>query len=243
VNQNASNPPFEIELHPDLKTDVPAPTGYVEMDQESCVSMFVLGDLQDALRNRGLKRIGCRNTLALLPRIIGKPGVMRRFKWSTSRTFFAAMMGKAESFLLPYSLTMEPIVYCFDCWAPDYSWWVSFFKRYRIRTAFFSARASASFFAEALPGLSATWVPEATNLDQYTQGPELISRSIDVLELGRRYEWLHTRVVGPLRAAERSHLYEVSGKIKGGRGLTNRALLGFHGNKLYTDLPSPVKAG
>jgi hypothetical protein len=216
MNENASSPSVELKSRRDLEADIPPLTGYLELDQVRCVSMSAIGDLQDTLRKHGVKPIGFRDTRALVPRIIGKAGVIRRYK-NTSRAFFAAMMGKAESFLLPYSLSMEPIVYCFDCWAPDYSWWVGFFKRYRIRTAFFSARSSASFFADALPGFKAIWVPEATNLDQYTQGPDLNSRSIDVLELGRRYEWFHTKVAEPLRAAGKSHLYGDFSRMFSGR--------------------------
>ena len=218
MSRNLLDPLFECERLPDVKTDALASSGYLELDQKRCVSMTAIGDLQDALRNNGLRRVGYRNTQSLLPRIIGKTGFLRRYNRKTSRTFFAAMMGKAESFLLPYSLTMEPIVYCFDCWAPEYSWWVSFFKRYRIRRAFFSARASASFFSKTLPEFGATWVPEATNLDQYSKGPDLSSRSIDVLELGRRHEWFHTRVAAHILAAGKSHLYQGAGKVFSGYG-------------------------
>ena len=132
----------------------------------------------------------------------------------TSDPVFVVFMGLSESRTIPFSYWTEIFPYCFDCWPNEYERWASFFKRHRVRLAFFSARQSAQHFAAELPGMQAVWLPEATNPLDYSASKSLADRDIDVLELGRKYDQFHFKIVDSLAAAGRRHLFEkVKGKI------------------------------
>jgi hypothetical protein len=119
---------------------------------------------------------------------------------------------------------MKPVVYCFDCWPSEYPWWEGFLRRHKIKVAFFSANQSAAFFREKLPGLDATWIPEATDLGKYDPGAPLEARSLHVLELGRRYDRLHARITDALKKSRWKHRYEAPGLVFKTRGELRRGL-------------------
>jgi hypothetical protein len=138
--------------------------------------------------------------------------LMRNIRRSSAGPVFVSFMGFSESKIFPISCWNEIVPYCFDCWPSRYERWLSFFKRQRVRTAFFSARQSAQYFAEALPSMKSIWLPEATDPTDYCHSKYLKERDIDVLELGRKYDRFHNRIREPLAEANRLHLFE---KVKG----------------------------
>jgi len=115
-----------------------------------------------------------------------------------------------ESRLFPRCFFGESIVYCFDCWPRDYARWASLFHRHRIELAFFSAKRPAEMFSSRRRQMQSVWLPEATDPQVYDPSKPLAERTIDVLELGRRHETLHARVVGPLEAAGVTHRYQLA---------------------------------
>ena len=125
---------------------------------------------------------------------------------------FVVFMGLSENKTLPFSCWTEIVPYCFDCWPNLYERWMSFFKRHRVRVAFFSARQSAQYFAGALPNMKSVWLPEATDPFEYFPTKSWSERDIDVLELGRKNHIFHEKLVEPLAKANRLHLFE---KIRG----------------------------
>jgi hypothetical protein len=145
---------------------------------------------------------------------MSKARLIKRFGGSGDIPILVAMMGYSESRLFPRCLTREFIPYCFDCWPASYARWESFFRRNKIRIAFFSALQSAKYFVERLPETLCVWLPEAIDTREYSCGSSLISRDIDVLELGRKFDWYHRAILQPLNQAGRSHLFErVKGQI------------------------------
>lgn len=52
------------------------------------------------------------------------------------------------------------------------------------------------------------WLPEAADPEQYDNTRKLTERTIDVLELGRRYDRYHEKIVQPLRERGKTHLFE-----------------------------------
>jgi len=197
---------------------------YVELDEARSVSMYAIGDLQQSLKRVGMECIGRRKANAPVPRLLAKLGLARSYFQSTKKAFFACMMGPSESFLVPYCFAMKPIVYCFDCWPSEYAWWEGFLRRHKIKCAFFSAKQSAAFFSERLPGLDAMWIPEATDLKKYDPSAPLEARSIHVLELGRRYERLHAQITDALSKGRLIHQYAASGIVFKTRGELCRGL-------------------
>lgn len=135
--------------------------------------------------------------------------------WRTRRgPVFVACMGLMEFTTLPLACWTELIPYCFDCWVPRWGRWESFFRRLRVRLAFFTARQAAEHFAATLPQMTAIWVPEAVDPEQYDGSKPLMRRPIDVLELGRKYDQFHNSVREELRRANRVHKFElVKGEI------------------------------
>jgi hypothetical protein len=138
--------------------------------------------------------------------------VPRNVRRSRKGAVFVAFMGFSESKTLPLSCWTELIPYCFDCWPAGYGRWTSFFRRHRVRLAFFSARQSAEYFSRTLPRMRSYWMPEATDPDEYSPSAPLARRDIDVLELGRKNDTFHDRIAPPLAQRGHSHLFE---RIKG----------------------------
>jgi hypothetical protein len=151
---------------------------------------------------------------AFLAKIGSKFRIIRNLRRSQEGPVFVSFMGFSESKTVPFSSWNEILPYCFDCWPNQYERWLSFFKRHRIRLAFFSARMSAQHFASAIPGMRSTWLPEATDPLEYCASRSWRERDIDVLELGRKNETFHCKIVKPLAERQRTHLYErVQGEI------------------------------
>jgi hypothetical protein len=117
-------------------------------------------------------------------------------------------MQPAEGRLFPQCYWAETIVYGFDCWSPQYDQWDALFRRQRSRVAFISARQSAERMRERVPGLDVIWMPEAIELTRYSPDKPLAGRSIEVLELGRRWATYHDRIRDHCAARGYVHMYE-----------------------------------
>jgi hypothetical protein len=145
---------------------------------------------------------------ALVAKIASRIGLIRNVSRSLAGPMFIGFMGFFESRTFPISCWTETIPYCFDCWPDRYDRWTSFFKRHRVRIAFFSARQSAQHFAQLLPKMTSVWLPEATDPSEYIPSKPWSERDIDVLELGRKYDAFHDKIAGPLAQTNRTHLFE-----------------------------------
>ena len=134
--------------------------------------------------------------------------MVRNF-WKAGRDIYlAVLMGPAEYRLFPFSYGREMVVYCFDCWQAKYARWEALFRRNRLRLAFFSARRSAEYFSQRIPAMKSVWLPEAVDPEAYLSSKPLDERSIDVLELGRKYDAFHQAITSRLQETHRMHLYE-----------------------------------
>jgi hypothetical protein len=171
---------------------------------------YAVHGLEASLDRAGMARTGTVSSHlpVVLAKSLAKMRLVRNVRQRSGRAYFAPMMGLSEFRLVPVGYVHETIVYAFDCWPPDYDRWESFFRRHRVRLAFFSARASAVFFRGRVSGLEAIWVPEAVDSTVYDPGLDLVNRHRDVLELGRRDPSFHEAVTNTLRARLRSHSFE-----------------------------------
>jgi hypothetical protein len=134
--------------------------------------------------------------------------MIRNFWKSGKGIYLAILMGPAEYRLFPFSYSKEVVVYGFDCWPAKYARWEAFFRRNRLKLAFFSARRSAEYFENRIPAMKSVWLPEAVDPEAYISSRGLEERSIDVLELGRRNEVFHQTISQHLEKSRRVHLYE-----------------------------------
>jgi hypothetical protein len=135
--------------------------------------------------------------------------MVRNFWKAGTAIYLVICMGVAEYRLFPFSCCREVVVYCFDCWPATYEGWETFFRRNRIRLAFFSASRAAEYFSARIPSMQSVWLPEAVDPDAYLNSKRLEERSIDVLELGRKHDLFHQAITQKLKENHRKHLYEL----------------------------------
>lgn len=171
--------------------------------------LYSFAGLEDSLERIGMASVGHDSPQASsFARGLGKLRLLRHVATVHDEALFVALMGPMESRLFPRCFFGKSIVYCFDCWPPDYAKWESLFRRHRIEDAFFSARQSAEVFSSRLPQMRSEWLPEGTDPQVYDPSKPLTERTIDVLELGRRHESVHAEIVGPLADRGVTHRYE-----------------------------------
>ena len=183
--------------------------GYLAGSRAGVWAYSVAG-LEEALGRAGFRRLRSRSGRlpVLAARAIAKARIGRNVRQRATRALLVPFMGPAEYRLVPAGLLDEAVIYAYDCWPSSYGRWESIFRRYRVRLAFFSARASADYFREKIDGLDAIWTPEAVDPSAYDPGPPLSDRRCDVLEFGRRDPTFHSAITPALAAAGRSHSYE-----------------------------------
>jgi glycosyltransferase involved in cell wall biosynthesis len=161
------------------------------------------------LEGRGVPRVENDQALTnFLGRALKRLGLLRNLRTHSSYVYFTPLMGAAEGRLFPQCYWAESIPYCYDCWPPQYEWWVMMFRRQRTRVAFFSARESAERMRTLVPGLDAIWLPEAIEPAFYSPVRPLEERSIDVLEFGRHWPAYHDRIRDHCVARGLKHLFE-----------------------------------
>lgn len=139
----------------------------------------------------------------------------------------------------PRAMWQEIIPDCFDCWEPDYAKWTDLLQRLAPKVAFFSARQSAAYMEQHVPGLHAIWAPEGIDPADFTPAKPLRDRTIDVLELGRRNESYHTVISDHCSILSYVHLFE---KERGAIVFASRAGLvaGLGNSKLSICFPSSI---
>jgi hypothetical protein len=170
-------------------------------------SNYPLFDIGTALEERGLKFKTRSRGRQLMGRASVRFGTLRNFV-RAGEPLLIPFMGIHDRDVFPYCYWTELVPVLFDCWPNYFDWWESFFKRYRIRLAFFTARQSAEYFSGKLPGTTCVWLPEATDPRIYDPGGPLASREIDVLEFGRKYAVLHDKIRPALEEAGYVHNYQ-----------------------------------
>lgn len=176
-------------------------------------SVSPIQSMQKALLARGVHEVyNDSDIVNFTGRAFRKLHLLRNVASISPHAYFVPIMGLSEGRLFPMCYWAEMIVYCFDCWTPQYDQWEAFFRRQRIRVAFISARQSAERMRERVPGLDVIWMPEAIELTDYSPDRPLAERSIDVLELGRRWATYHDKVRDHCTARGYVHKYE---KVRG----------------------------
>lgn len=156
---------------------------------------------------RGIRTHPVRGVVAV-SKAMARLHLLRRGPRLTTSSFFVPLMGRMEWRLFPMCYIGRTVVYCYDCWEPEYDWWESFFCRHRFELIFFSARDSAEHFTRRLPSARCIWLPEATDPSGYSSETLLAARALDVIELGRRWSTYHDAIALRLEREERTHLYE-----------------------------------
>jgi hypothetical protein len=171
---------------------------------------YPLLGLDNAMSEMGLTAIENPQSqvLSRIARLVSRLRLIRNIRRSSDGPIFVAMMGYSEGRTFPFSYGAEIVPYVFDCWPNEYGRWTAFFKRHKVRLAFFSARQSAEYFRHEIPAMRSVWLPEAVDPSAYHSARPLADREVDVLELGRKYDLFHSQVVGGLAESGKVHLFE-----------------------------------
>lgn len=184
---------------------------YVGVGPGGHVSLDTVRAFEAALGRAGVERVPFpTRTVRPIGKALSRVKAMPSRAARHGRPFIVTLMGPAEYRLFPISLVAPIVVYAFDVWPAKYGWWTSFFRRHSITQAFFTAQASADWFATAGVLQDAVWLPEGTDVDAFDPSRALQDRSIDVLEMGRRHPAIHEAIRTPLADAGATHLHQSS---------------------------------
>lgn len=126
----------------------------------------------------------------------------------TSDAVLLPLMGPRTDWIPKLSDIQRAELYllCWDLWPSNASRWREIFDRLKPRKVFMTS--SDAVRAWNGPELQAEWMPEATDVSIFDASRPLTDRSIDVLELGRKWKWLHTTIMDPLKNRGARHLYQ-----------------------------------
>ncbi len=117
--------------------------------------------------------------------------------FNKNRILFATLSGieYIKIFQRYVCKTKLKAIYQFDTWPFDNTINEHAFRSFKINVAFLSIREAVTYFNSLkIPDFRAYWIPEAVSCDKYRFLPYK-QKSIDVLQYGRRWEWLHKKLV------------------------------------------------
>ena len=195
---------------PSHTPSLPGNFQYVDVGPGGHVSLDTVRDFERALYRAGVVRRHLPHLIRAIGKVLARTRTLVSRKGATGRPFIVTMMGRTEHRLFPVSLVAPVVVYAFDVWPAEYGWWVAFFRRHGIKTAFFTGREAANWFLRTGLLETAMWLPEATDVGSFDPSRRLIDRSISVLELGRRHPSIHEELRGHLADGGIRHLYQLS---------------------------------
>ncbi len=169
--------------------------------------------------NRGMRealgRLGVRRAdrqiippTRFVARVAAKLTLVRNFARVGDRRL-VTLSWASDMSTFPDAYVCESVPWIYDCWGQQWALWEALLRRHRTRLAFFSARQNAEHFAKVIPGLTTHWLPEALDLSLLQPGKPLAQRTQHVFEMGRRLAAVHEKIREPLKAAGKSHVYQV----------------------------------
>jgi hypothetical protein len=150
-------------------------------------------------------------SVKVLSRVAKKLGLIRNITTTGNNIYIVLLMGVGNQHrLFPKCYLNKMIPYCFDCWPESWQSWQSLFEKNKISIAFFSSRQVAHHFSQINTHVKCIWLPEATDPSEYINTIPLIDRSIDVIEMGRKYHSYHSIIKKTLCENNKNHLYEIN---------------------------------
>ncbi len=141
-------------------------------------------------------------------RVLAKMRLLRALPLTCKKTYIVPIMDVAEFRFFPVCFRNEIVPICFDCWPYRWPRWQKMLNRHRIRDVFFTSQIARDEFASRNEHIRFHWLPEATDTSNWCPKKPLVQRSIDVLELGRKYDAYHSQIVRPLLETKHKHLYQ-----------------------------------
>jgi len=133
---------------------------------------------------------------------------------TVNKNYFIIQMGMSQiRKAYPYFLftAKSKSIYLFDCWPKDFERTEYLIKRLNIKIIFFAAKQSAEYFQKRFNDRKCIWLPEAIKADYYLAFP-YEKKDIDIIQIGRRYDFYHNSIVDFCEQEKINYLYE---KVKG----------------------------
>lgn len=118
--------------------------------------------------------------------------------------YFAVLMGVNFKKTLPYFLKAKTrSIYLFDAWEDSHGKLVHYIDKFHINNIFFSSLEAKRLFCKRTTNCRSFWIPEAIDPNQY-KAFKFENKDIDVLQIGRKYDWYHQQIANPLRSAKKN---------------------------------------
>ncbi len=166
-------------------------------------SIMEMSDFEICNESRYLRRLIRPHVAALINKLCPK------FK---APCFCISMGASGVSRSFPHMFFSDGnVLYLFDAWPETFDVIRKIVRSYNIRILFISSKDSAERLQALIPGLSVIWCPEGVRNQSY-RASEYPMKDIDVLQLGRKFDLWHERVVQKLQESGITYLYE---KVKG----------------------------
>jgi hypothetical protein len=208
------------------------------------VSIYEIYYMEDSFARLGVPSVIAQRGAftEFVAKVLMKLKLIRRIVALGKRIYIVPVFHLAEFNLFPRAYFAKVATYSFDVWPNRYGEWERFFRRHRPVVAFISAKSSVEYMRKHVPGIKFVWAPEAACSRLYNPRKELAVRSIDVLELGRRFESYHRAITAGLAERGKVHLYE---KEKGKKifGSHDDLIKGFSDSKLFVCFPASMTDG
>jgi len=127
--------------------------------------------------------------------------------------YFVVMMGGDFDKFYPYAFLnrKKRYVYFFDAWTKEQDELVGFIRKCKIDRVFVSSSQAATELNEKLGRSLVNWIPEGIDVFEYKHFP-YNQKDIDVIQIGRKYEWYHDQILPFFNETNKLYLYE---KTKG----------------------------
>jgi len=177
-------------------------------------SFEVIEEFERAIESNGQANISIiRNDKVLLPEAyklvftrlgssVNFPSIPNR----NNKSIFSIQMGPDFGKVLPYSLRNKNVYgYFFDIWPRSFNSIEHFLTNSGIKHIFLSSQYTTRILNNK-GFLNVSWIPEGVNLNEY----KIIAydrKDIDVLELGRKHQLIHEKIVDDLAKSGKKHLY------------------------------------
>ncbi len=122
---------------------------------------------------------------------------------------FVSMISGDFRLLIPYAFTTKlNFIYMYDVWPRFHRWIFPLLDFFNISYVFFSSKQVLEDFNQYYRQIKcqAIWLPEALSAKEYHFNA-VEDKTIDVLEFGRMYYEYHDKIVEPLAAQGKNHIY------------------------------------
>lgn len=131
-----------------------------------------------------------------------------RFGREGDHDYFAVLMGLNVAKCAPYFVRpSRKSVYLFDAWPGVHDKILKFVRDWHIQNVFVSSQQVAAMLNNRSSSNKFIWIPEGVDPSRY-QSRNYAAKDIQVLQLGRKYDVYHEKIVRALRDAKKTYMFE-----------------------------------